>query len=234
METLKQLPTQTRNEIIFAELQKLYDYFGNKQEDSETLIRQVELLSEEMEVFTRLTADQFKDALKIGRRNANDVFKPSIKVIMQWVSNYLITIAKYEQRQEQEEVKIEITDQQRKAWIISAYRRYNELEKDMSKFFDAGGVIYNSLFNFYFDPLSEVQKKWCLNMAEKTKVFDIAQLLQKKQELNFETNFIAKSYGCKLIFDNYENETELRQTLAFDLPVDPDHSIAVYQYTKKN
>lgn len=236
METLKQMNVDTRSEFLFQELQQLYDYFGNKVEDPAQLMRQVILLSNEMDTYPRLTAEQFTDALKVGRRNAENVFKPSIKVIMQWVSNHMTSIAKYEKNQEPITPKIEITEQQRKAWIISAFRRYNELEKDMSKFFDGGGVIYNSLFNFeYFEPLTESQKNWCIDQAEITKVFDIAQLLNpNKNKKDFESNYIAKSYACKIIFDDCETEQNLRLVLDFDLPVDEDHSIAVWQYTKKN
>jgi hypothetical protein len=236
METLKQMNVDNRNEFLFQELQKLYDYFGNKQEEPEQLLRQVNLLSEELETYTRLTTEQFTDAMRVGRRNANDVFKPSIKLIMQWVSNHMTSIAKYEKNQDTITPKIEITEQQRKAWIISAFRRYNELEKDMSKFFDGGGVIYNSLFNFgYFEPLTENQKNWCIDQAERTKIFDIAQLLNpNKNKKDFESNYIAKSYGCKIIFDECETEQNLRLMIDFDLPVDEDHSIAVSQYTKKN
>lgn len=235
METIKQMNSDARSEFLFQELQKLYDYFGNKQEEPEQLLRQVNLLAEELETYTRLTNEQFSDALRVGRRNADNVFKPSIKTIMQWVSNHMTSIAKYEKTIEPPTQKILITEQQRKAWIISAYRRYNELDKDMSKFFDGGGVIYNSLFNFgYFEPLTESQKNWCIDQAERTKIFDIAQLLNpNKNKTDFESNFGAKSYGCKIIFDSCKDEAELRMILDFDLPVDEDHSIAVWQYTKK-
>ncbi len=73
----------TRTEYLTKQLLKLYSYFGNNVAMDEGIMRQVETLEEDLETYTNLTTEQFEQALRNGRKESTDAFKPSIRLIVQ-------------------------------------------------------------------------------------------------------------------------------------------------------
>jgi len=239
---IKQMEKKESIKFLTNELLNLYSYFNNNVTIDENLLRQVNSLSEDLEVYTNLTTTQFQEALKIGRRDCQDTFKPSIKLIIQWVSTYMIRFNKYNSVVHQypgpgvdpnKKYNINYSLEQRKAWIISSYRQYNENNKDMAKFYDFGGVTYEAIYKHHNYGLTKDQKEFCFKMAKKLDnsimIGGLLSLVKSQDE--FISNPSACAYACKIFFDQFDTESDLRQELMYFDNVSKDHFVAAYEKT---
>lgn len=230
---IKQMQPATRTEYLTQQLIKLYAYFGNKVELDETFTRQVETLQEEVDYYHSLTQDQFENALKIGRRESTDTFKPSIRTIVQWITTYMIRYNKSEQKIASSGVEFsrEYPIEQRKAWIVSSYRQYHENEMDMAKFFDFGQPTYKAIYKHCGFSLTHEQYEWCIEMGKRLNVSQMFNPFLAKDAEGMEGNATASAYACKLFFDQFKTEEDLRDAIKYYDNVSKDHFVAAYEKT---
>ena len=230
---IKQMQPATRTEYITQQLIKLYAYFGNKVELDETFTRQVETLQEEVDYYHSLTQDQFENALKIGRRESTDTFKPSIRTIVQWITTYMIRYNKSEQKIASSGVEFSRTYpiEQRKAWIVSSYRQYHENERDMAKFFDFGQPTYKAIYKHCGFSLTNEQYEWCIEMGKRLNLSQMFNPFLAKDAESMEGNATASAYACKLFFDQFATEEDLRTAIGYYDNVSKDHFVASYEKT---
>lgn len=231
--TIKQMQPATRTEYLTQQLIKLYAYFGNKVELDETFTRQVETLQEEVDYYHSLTKEQFENALKIGRRESTDTFKPSIRTIVQWITTYMIRYNKSEQKIASSGVEFsrEYPIEQRKAWIVSSYRQYHENERDMAKFFDFGQPTYKAIYKHCGFSLTHEQYEWCIEMGKRLNVSQMFNPFLAKDAEGMEGNATASAYACKLFFDQFKSEEDLRDAIKYYDNVSKDHFVAAYEKT---
>lgn len=231
--TIKQMQPATRTEYLTQQLIKLYAYFGNKVELDETFTRQVETLQEEVDYYHSLTKEQFENALKIGRRESTDTFKPSIRTIVQWITTYMIRYNKSEQKIASSGVEFsrEYPIEQRKAWIVSSYRQYHENERDMAKFFDFGQPTYKAIYKHCGFSLTHEQYEWCIEMGKRLNVSQMFNPFLAKDAEGMEGNATASAYACKLFFDQFKTEEDLRDAIKYYDNVSKDHFVAAYEKT---
>ena len=231
--TIKQMQPATRTEYLTQQLIKLYAYFGNKVELDETFTRQVETLQEEVDYYHSLTQEQFENALKIGRRESTDTFKPSIRTIVQWITTYMIRYNKSEQKIASSGVEFsrEYPIEQRKAWIVSSYRQYHENERDMAKFFDFGQPTYKAIYKHCGFSLTHEQYEWCIEMGKRLNVSQMFNPFLAKDAEGMEGNATASAYACKLFFDQFKTEEDLRNAIKYYDNVSKDHFVAAYEKT---
>ena len=230
---IKQMQPATRTEYLTQQLIKLYAYFGNKVELDETFTRQVETLQEEVDYYHSLTQEQFENALKIGRRESTDTFKPSIRTIVQWITTYMIRYNKSEQKIASSGVEFsrEYPIEQRKAWIVSSYRQYHENERDMAKFFDFGQPTYKAIYKHCGFSLTHEQYEWCIEMGKRLNVSQMFNPFLAKDAEGMEGNATASAYACKLFFDQFKTEEDLRDAIKYYDNVSKDHFVAAYEKT---
>ena len=230
---IKQMKPATRTEYLTQQLIKLYAYFGNKVELDETFTRQVETLQEEVDYYHSLTQEQFENALKIGRRESTDTFKPSIRTIVQWITTYMIRYNKSEQKIASSGVEFsrEYPIEQRKAWIVSSYRQYHENERDMAKFFDFGQPTYKAIYKHCGFSLTHEQYEWCIEMGKRLNVSQMFNPFLAKDAEGMEGNATASAYACKLFFDQFKTEEDLRDAIKYYDNVSKDHFVASYEKT---
>jgi len=239
--TIKQMEKKDAIKYLTNQLLNLYSYFGNNVGIDDNLIRQVQTLQEDLEVYHSLTTDQLEEALKFGRRNASDSFKPSIRLIIQWVSQYMVRFNKSHQtihqlpaaQTEQKKYDINYSMAQRKAWIISSYRQYHENNRDMAKFFDFGAVTYEAIYVHHSYGLLKEQKEYCFEMASRLNLTIMLGSLASRtgDPTDFRNNASACAYACKLFFDQFPTESDLRTELMYHEPVSKDHFVAAYEKT---
>jgi hypothetical protein len=231
--TIKQMQPTERTQYLTQQLIKLYAYFGNKVELDETFTRQVETLQEEVDYYHSLTQDQFENALKIGRRESTDTFKPSIRTIVQWITTYMIRYNKSEQKIASSGVEFsrEYPIEQRKAWIVSSYRQYHENERDMAKFFDFGQPTYKAIYKHCGFSLTHEQYEWCIEMGKRLNVSQMFNPFLAKDAEGMEGNATASAYACKLFFDQFKTEEDLRNAIKYYDNVSKDHFVAAYEKT---
>ena len=230
---IKQMQPNERTQYLTQQLIKLYAYFGNNVALDETFTRQIETLEEEMELYHTLTKEQFESALKIGRRESVDTFKPSIRTIMQWLTTYMIRYNKSEQKIASSGVEFSRTYpiEQRKAWIVSSYRQYNENERDMAKFFDFGQPTYKAIYKHCGFSLTDSQYDWCIEMGKRLNLSQMFNPFIAKDAEGMEGNATASAYACKLFFDQFPNEETLRDAISYYDNVSKDHYVASYEKT---
>lgn len=230
---IKQMQPATRTEYLTQQLIKLYAYFGNKVELDETFTRQIETLQEEVDYYHSLTQDQFENALKIGRRESTDTFKPSIRTIVQWITTYMIRYNKSEQKIASSGVEFSRTYpiEQRKAWIVSSYRQYHENERDMAKFFDFGQPTYKAIYKHCGFSLTNEQYEWCIEMGKRLNLSQMFNPFLAKDAESMEGNATASAYACKLFFDQFATEEDLRTAIGYFDTVSKDHFVASYEKT---
>lgn len=239
--TIKQMEQKDAIKYLTNQLLNLYSYFGNNVGVDDNLIRQVNSLHEDLGTFHSLTTDQFEEALRFGRRNCSDSFKPSIRLIIQWVTQYMVRFNKSNQTIHQlpalhtEETKYDIKYpmSQRKAWIISSYRQYHENNCDMAKFFDFGAVTYEAIYKHHNYKLMKEQMAYCFEMAKRLNLtIMLASWINRNgDQTDFRNNASACAYACKLFFDQFPTESDLRTELAYHEPVSKDHFVAAYEKT---
>lgn len=239
--TIKQMDKKDAIKYLTNQLLNLYSYFGNNVGVDDNLIRQVTTLQEDLEVYHSLTTEQFEEALKFGRRNSSDSFKPSIRLIIQWVSQYMVRFNKSNHtihqlpavQTEQKKYDIKYPMSQRKAWIVSSYRQYHENNCDMAKFFDFGGVTYEAIYKHHSYGLTKEQKDYCFEMAKRLNLTIMLGSLVNRggDQSDFRNNASACAYACKLFFDQFKTESELRTELMYHEPVNKDHFVAAYEKT---
>ena len=239
--TIKQMDKKDAIKYLTNQLLNLYSYFGNNVGVDDNLIRQVTTLQEDLEVYHSLTTEQFEEALKFGRRNSSDSFKPSIRLIIQWVSQYMVRFNKSNHtihqlpavQSEQKKYDIKYSMSQRKAWIVSSYRQYHENNCDMAKFFDFGGVTYEAIYKHHSYGLTKEQKDYCFEMAKRLNLTIMLGSLVNRggDQSDFRSNASACAYACKLFFDQFKTESELRTELMYHEPVNKDHFVAAYEKT---
>ena len=222
-----------RTQYLTSQLIKLYAFFGNKVELDETFTRQVETLEEEIEFYHSLTQEQFENALKIGRRESTDTFKPSIRTIVQWLTTYMIRYNKSEQKIQSSGVEFsrEYPIEQRKAWIVSSYRQYHENNRDMAKFFDFGQPTYKAIYKHCGFSLTHEQYEWCIEMGKRLNVSQMFNPFLAKDAEGMEGNATASAYACKLFFDQFKTEEDLRDAIKYYDNVSKDHFVASYEKT---
>lgn len=230
---IKQMQATERTQYLTQQLIKLYAYFGNKVELDETFTRQVETLQEEVDYYHSLTQEQFENALKIGRRESTDTFKPSIRTIVQWITTYMIRYNKSEQKIASSGVEFsrEYPIEQRKAWIVSSYRQYHENERDMAKFFDFGQPTYKAIYKHCGFSLTHEQYEWCIEMGKRLNVSQMFNPFLAKDAEGMEGNATASAYACKLFFDQFKTEEDLRDAIKYYDNVSKDHFVAAYEKT---
>ena len=239
--TIKQMDKKDAIKYLTNQLLNLYSYFGNNVGVDDNLIRQVTTLQEDLEVYHSLTTEQFEEALKFGRRNSSDSFKPSIRLIIQWVSQYMVRFNKSNHtihqlpavQTDQKKYDIKYSMSQRKAWIVSSYRQYHENNCDMAKFFDFGGVTYEAIYKHHSYGLTKEQKDYCFEMAKRLNLTIMLGSLVNRggDQSEFRSNASACAYACKLFFDQFKTESELRTELMYHEPVNKDHFVAAYEKT---
>ena len=239
--TIKQMDKKDAIKYLTNQLLNLYSYFGNNVGVDDNLISQVTTLQEDLEVYHSLTTEQFEEALKFGRRNSSDSFKPSIRLIIQWVSQYMVRFNKSNHtihqlpavQTEQKKYDIKYPMSQRKAWIVSSYRQYHENNCDMAKFFDFGGVTYEAIYKHHSYGLTKEQKDYCFEMAKRLNLTIMLGSLVNRggDQSDFRNNASACAYACKLFFDQFKTESELRTELMYHEPVNKDHFVAAYEKT---
>jgi len=231
--TIKQMQPTERTQYLTQQLIKLYAYFGNKVELDETFTRQVETLQEEVDYYNSLTKEQFENAIKIGRRESTDTFKPSIRTIVQWITTYMIRYNKSEQKIASSGVEFsrEYPIEQRKAWIVSSYRQYHENERDMAKFFDFGQPTYKAIYKHCGFSLTHEQYEWCIEMGKRLNVSQMFNPFLAKDAEGMEGNATASAYACKLFFDQFKTEEDLRDAIKYYDNVSKDHFVAAYEKT---
>ena len=239
--TIKQMDKKDAIKYLTNQLLNLYSYFGNNVGVDDNLIRQVTTLQEDLEVYHSLTTEQFEEALKFGRRNSSDSFKPSIRLIIQWVSQYMVRFNKSNHtihqlpavQTDQKKYDIKYPMSQRKAWIVSSYRQYHENNCDMAKFFDFGGVTYEAIYKHHSYGLTKEQKDYCFEMAKRLNLTIMLGSLVNRggDQSDFRNNASACAYACKLFFDQFKTESELRTELMYHEPVNKDHFVAAYEKT---
>jgi len=231
--TIKQMQPTERTQYLTQQLIKLYAYFGNKVELDETFTRQVETLQEEVDYYNSLTKEQFENAIKIGRRESTDTFKPSIRTIVQWITTYMIRYNKSEQKIASSGVEFsrEYPIEQRKAWIVSSYRQYHENERDMAKFFDFGQPTYKAIYKHCGFSLTHEQYEWCIEMGKRLNVSQMFNPFLAKDAEGMEGNATASAYACKLFFDQFKTEEDLRDAIKYYDNVSKDHFVASYEKT---
>jgi hypothetical protein len=233
---IKELSQQDARYFVIKALADLYDYFGINQPDERTFLSQADQLIDDLYIYPSITQEQFTEAIKMGRREAQDIIKPSVKNIMNWISQYLIRFKKAEAQNihqtSMEKKDIKYSSDQKKAWVISSFRQYNEERRDMSKFFDFGSITYKTIYDFLGYELSKKQVDWCLNEAKKAEqsIFH-SFVYNPKSDDPIASNATASAYACKLFFDQFKSEEEIRTRISFFKPVDKDHWIASMQYT---
>jgi hypothetical protein len=102
----------------------------------------------------------------------------------------------------------------------------------MKKFYDFGSVTYNTIYKFMGYQLTEKQINWCINEAKKAEVSIFGNMFNQPMTGDpIRDNSTASAYACKLFFDQFKNEEEIRTRISFFKPVDKDHWIASMQYT---
>ena len=231
--TIKQMQPSERTQYLTSQLIKLYAFFGNKVELDETFTRQIETLEEEIEFYHSLTPEQFENALKIGRRESTDTFKPSIRTIVQWLTTYMVRYNKSEQKIASSGVEFsrEYPIEQRKAWIVSSYRQYHENNRDMAKFFDFGQPTYKAIYKHCGFSLNNQQFEWCIEMGKKLNISQMFNPFLAKDAESMEGNATASAYACKLFFDQFKTEEDLRNAIKYYDNVSKDHFVASYEKT---
>ena len=146
---IKELSQTDARYFVIKTLADLYDYFGINHPDERTFLSQADQLLEDLCHYPSITQEQLTESIKLGRREAQDIIKPSVKNIMQWISNYMIRFRKAEaqaiHQSHQPFSDVKYSTDQRKAWVISSFRQYHEGNKDMKKFFDFGSVTYKTI-----------------------------------------------------------------------------------------
>lgn len=233
---IKELSQTDARYFVIKTLADLYDYFGINHPDERTFISQADQLIEDLYIYPSITQDQLTESIKLGRREAQDIIKPSVKNIMQWISNYMIRFRKAESQaihqSHQPFSDVKYSTDQRKAWVISSFRQYHEGNKDMKKFYDFGSVTYNTIYKFMGYQLTEKQINWCINEAKKAEVSIFGNMFNQPMTGDpIRDNSTASAYACKLFFDQFKNEEEIRSKINFFKNVDRDHYIASMQYT---
>ena len=231
---IKEMTPEGKTEFLSKQMIKLFAYFGNNVSLDETLLRQIESLEEEIEIYHTLTTEQFESALKMGRRESTDTFKPSVRTIMQWLNTYMIRYNKSEQKIQHSgaEFSRNYPIEQRKAWIISSYRQYNEVGKDMTKFFDFGAPTYEAIYKYCGYSLSQEQQDWCFEMSKRLSLSQMFNAFLTRDESDeFRGNPTACAYACKLFFDQFPTEEHIRTQLNYFDNVSPDHFVASYEKT---
>jgi hypothetical protein len=231
---IKEMNQATRTEYLTKQLLKLYSYFGNNVAMDEGIMRQVETLEEDLETYNNLTTDQFEQALRNGRKESTDAFKPSIRLIVQWVGNYIVRFNKSEQKitHSGAEFSRNYPIEQRKAWIISSYRQYHEEGKDMTKFYDFGAPTYEAIYKYCGYNLSHDQREWCFEMSKRLSLSQMFNAFLTRDESDeFRSNPTACAYACKLFFDQFPTEEDLRSQLGYFDKVNHDHFVASYEKT---
>lgn len=230
---IKQMQPTERTQYLTQQLIKLYAYFGNKVELDVTFTRQVETLQEEVEYYHSLTQEQFENALKIGRRESTDTFKPSIRTIVQWITTYMIRYNKSEQKIASTGIEFsrKYPIEQRKAWIVSSYRQYHENNRDMAKFFDFGQPTYKAIYKHCGFTLTNEQYEWCIEMGKRLNLSQMFNPFMAKDAESMEGNATASAYACKLFFDQFPTEEDLRTAIGYFDTVSKDHFVASYEKT---
>jgi hypothetical protein len=231
---IKEMQPATRAEYLTKQLLKLYDYFNNNVALGENIMRQVEALEEDLETYTNLTTDQFEQALRNGRKESTEAFKPSIRLIVQWVSNYVVRFNKSEQKITHSGTTLtrNYPIEQRKAWIISSYRQYHEEKKDMTKFYDFGAPTYEAIYTYCGYNLTHDQREWCFEMSKRLSLSQMFNAFLSRDESDeFRNNATACAYACKLFFDQFPTESDLRTQLGYFDNVSKDHFVASYEKT---
>lgn len=238
---IKQMEKKDAIKYLTNQLITLYSYFGNNVVMDDNLTRQVTTLHEDLEIYPSLTTDLFEQALKHGRRNCTDAFKPSIRLIIKWVSEYIVRFNKTNQtihqlpelQGDKKKYDIKYPISQRKAWIISSYRQYHENNCDMAKFFDFGAVTFEAIYLHHNYGLTKDQKAYCFEMAKRLNHSVMLGSLVNRvgDPTDFRNNASAAAYACKLFFDQFKTESDLRTELMYHEPVSHDHFVAAYEKT---
>lgn len=230
---IKEMNPENKSEYLSKQMIKLYAFFGNNINIDETFLRQIEALEEELQYYNSITTEQFESALKLGRRESSDTFKPSVRTIMQWITTYMIRYNKSEQKIQGSGIEFSRTYpiEQRKAWIVSSYRQYHENERDMAKFFDFGQPTYKAIYKHCGFSLSDKQYDWCIEMGKRLNLSQMFNPFMAKDLDSMEGNATASAYACKLFFDQFPTEEDLRNAIGYFDNVSKDHYLAAYEKT---
>jgi hypothetical protein len=121
--------------------------------------------------------------------------------------------------------------EQRKAWIVSSYRQYHENERDMAKFFDFGQPTYKAIYKHCGFSLTHEQYEWCIEMGKRLNVSQMFNPFLAKDAEGMEGNATASAYACKLFFDQFKTEEDLRNAIKYYDNVSKDHFVAAYEKT---
>lgn len=237
-ELFKDLPEHER---VFFAIQCISDglsYFGNVMPEPDELKRMAMQLDDDFLTIPGLTKTLIVDAIRHGRKNSDNIMKCSPRLIVQWVRDYKLRFEKTNEKIHQSVQTINpmpVSNDENCCWIVSCYREYHRNGRDMTKFFDFGSVTYTAIFTRSGFQLTESQIQQCFANGKQIdfKLGGLDELLGAKKsndENKIFGNASASAWACKLFFDQFKTESDLRDALMWHKPIHNDHWTNAWYY----
>lgn len=230
-EFYKDFPEHDR---IFFAIQCISDgltYFGNQMPEPDELKRMAIQLDDDFLSIPSITKTMIVDAIRYGRTHSDNILKCSPRLIVQWVRDYKLRFAKSNERIHHSIQTIQpmpVSTDENCCWIVSCFREYHRVNRDMVKFFDFGSVTYTAIFTRSGFTLTESQIQQCITNGKQIdfRLGGLDELIATKKPQNegkIFGNAPASAWACKLFFDQFKSESDLRDALMWHKPIDNDH-----------
>ena len=235
--TYKENPEHDRVFFCITIISDGLSYFGNQMPEPNELKRMANQLDDDFMSIPGLTKDLIVDAMKHGRKNSDNILKCSPRLILQWVRDYKIRFDKSHERISQSFVtftKQPVSNDENCCWIVSCFREFKNNNGDMMKFFDFGSLTYLAIYQHAGFSLTEKQRAMCFQNGKQIdfKLGGLDELLSTKQQKtdSIDGNASASAWACKLFFDQFKTESDLRDALMWHKPIHPDHWTNAWYY----